>query len=81
MPLDVRSIAISVAVMFFFILGLVGWFGGLSPFTCCKRSVIGAMAAYIAASYAVKVINAVLLNAIIQRQLKEQQERSSDSED
>jgi hypothetical protein len=81
MPLHVRSIAISVAVIFFFILGLVGWIGGLSPFTCCKRSLAGAVVAYIAAVYAVKVINAVLINAMIKRQLSKQKEQDSGGED
>ena len=81
MPLHVRSIAVSVAVIFFFGLGLVGWFGGLSPFTCCKRSLTGAVVAYIAAVYAVKVINAVLINAMIKKQLSKQKERSSDGGD
>jgi hypothetical protein len=63
-------------VIFFFGLSLVGWIGGLSPFTCCKRSLVGAVAAYIAAAYAVKVINAIVLNAMIKRQIDKQREQS-----
>ena len=65
MPLHARSIAVSIAVICFFGLSFVGWISGLSPFTCCKRALIGAALSYIAASLAVKVINSVLTNAMI----------------
>jgi hypothetical protein len=65
MPLHTRSIAVSIAVICFFGLSFIGWISDLSPFTCCKRALAGAMIAYIASSLAVKVINAVLTNAMI----------------
>jgi len=65
MLIHVRPIAISLAVMAFFGLSFVGLFNGLSPFTCCKRSLIGAALAYIVTSLVVKIINAILINAII----------------
>ncbi len=77
MPLNVRPIAINIAVIFFFGLSFVGWINGLSPFTCCKRGAGGALLAYLAATLAVRIINAILINAIITRQLNEQKENSS----
>ncbi len=77
MPLNTRPIAINIAVIFFFSLSFVGWIRGLSPFTCCKRAVGGALLAYLAAILAVKIINAILINIIITRQLNEQKENSS----
>ena len=65
MPLHARSIAVSIAVICFFGLSIIGWVSGLSPFTCCKRALLGAVVSYIAASLAVKVINAILTNAMI----------------
>ena len=65
MPLHVRSIAVSISVICFFVLSLVGWICGLSTFVCCKRALIGAVLAYIAGSLAVKAINAILINAMI----------------
>lgn len=65
MPLHARSIAVSIAVICFFGLSFVGWISGLSPFTCCKRALMGAALSYIAASLAVKIINAVLTSAMI----------------
>ncbi|OHB59181.1 MAG: hypothetical protein A2173_08635 [Planctomycetes bacterium RBG_13_44_8b] len=65
MPLHVRTIAVSIAVICFFILGFISWISGLLPFTCCKRALIGAGLAYIVTSLAVKAINAILTAAMI----------------
>jgi hypothetical protein len=77
MPLPVRSIAVSIAVIFFFGLSLVSCISGLSPFTCCKRALAGALLAYIAASWAIKAINSILINAMITNQINQQKEKSS----
>ena len=78
MPLHVRSIAVSIAVICFFVLSLIGGFCGLSPFVCCKRALIGAMLAYIAGGWAVRAINAILVDAMIANQMNQQD--SSDFE-
>jgi hypothetical protein len=75
MPLNVRPIAVSIAVICFFALSLIGWANGLSPFTCCKRALAGAAIAYIAAALAVKAINAILMNAMITKQMNRQKEK------
>jgi len=72
MPLHVRSIAVSIAVICFFVLSLIGWFYGLSPFVCCKRALIGAVLAYIAGGWAVRAINAILVDAMIANQMNQQ---------
>ncbi len=72
MPLHVRSIAVSIAVICFFVLSIIGGFCGLSPFVCCKRALIGAVLAYIAGGWAVKAINAILIDAIITNQVDQQ---------
>ena len=41
MPFPVKSISISFAVLFFFIISVIGWVAGLTPFTCCKRAIAG----------------------------------------
>jgi hypothetical protein len=81
MPLNTRSIAVSVAVICFFTIAIIGWSSGLSPFTCCKRALLGAAAAYIAGLWAVKAINAILMNAIITNQIKRQQEENNAGRD
>ena len=81
MPLHVKSIAVSIAVICFFGLSLIGWFSGLSPFTCCKRALVGAVLAYIAGAWAVKAINAILIGAMITNQMKRQEEKNSGGKD
>ena len=81
MPLHVRSIAVSIAVVCFFGLSLIGWISGLSPFTCCKRALVGAVLAYIAVAWAVKAINAILINAMITNQMNRQKEKNSGGKD
>jgi hypothetical protein len=72
MPLNVRSIAVSIAVIFFFALSIIGGFCGLSPFVCCKRALIGAILAYIAGGWAVRAINAILVDAMIANKMDQQ---------
>ncbi len=79
MPLHVRSISVSAAVICFFGIAVIGWISGLSPFTCCKRALIAAIVAYAAAVLAVKAINAILMSAIIKSQMNRQKEKNDDS--
>jgi len=74
MPLNVRSIAVSIAVVFFFGLSVVGLLSGLSTSVCCKRAVTGAVLVYIAAGLAVRAINSILVNAMINNQVKRQKD-------
>ena len=73
MPLHVRSIAVSIAVICFFFLSIIGGFCGHSPFVCCKRALIGAVLAYIAGGWAVRAINAILVEAMIANQVNRQE--------
>jgi len=67
--LHVRSMAVSAAVLCFFVVGIVGSLCGLSPSTCCKRAVLGAVAAYIVVRAGVRAINAILTQAMIESQI------------
>jgi hypothetical protein len=69
MPLNPRTAALAAAVLAFFIASIVAAFCGNCPFTCCKRAVIAMLAAYVFTTIAVKVINAVLVDAIISKQV------------
>ena len=75
MPIHVRSKAISAAVAIFFALSIVGIWMKQSPFTCCKRALIGAVLAYIAMSIAVNIINAIIKHAIIESHANRQKEQ------
>ncbi len=80
MPLNARPIAVSIAVMCFLAVGFIGWASDLSPFTCCKRAIAGALFAYVAAVLAVKAVNAILISAMIDNQIKQQKEQDRGSE-
>ena len=79
MPLNVRSIALSTAVMCFFAVSLIGWGSGFSPFTCGKRALTAAFVVYITATLAVKAINTILINAMINSQMNQQKGKNSDN--
>ena len=81
MPLHIKSVAVSIAVMCFFGVSLIGWISGLSPFTCCKRALVGAVLAYIAGAWAVRGVNAILVSAMVTNQMNEQKEKDSDDRD
>ncbi len=81
MPLHVRSISVSVAVICFFGIAVIGWISDLSPFTCCKRALTAAFIVYVVASLAVKAVNTILINAIVKSQMNQQKEKDSDSGD
>jgi len=81
MPLHIKSVAVSIAVMCFFGVSLIGWISGLSPFTCCKRALVGAVLAYIAGVWAVRGINAIVISAMVTNQMNEQEEKDSDDRD
>jgi len=78
-PLNTRPIAVTIAVICFFGLGLVAWFNGLSPFACCKRALLGAIFAYIAGTLAVKAINAIMINAMINNKTNQSSKTDSDN--
>jgi len=81
MPLHVRSISLSTAVICFFTVSLIGWGSGLSPFTCCKRALVAAFVVYVIATLSVKAINIILINAMVNSQMNQQEEKASDNED
>ncbi len=81
MPLHVRAIATNIAVVCFFAIGIIGWISGLSPFICCKRALIATVVTYVIATCAVRAINAILLNAMIESKMNQRKEGASDSGD
>ena len=80
MPLNIRPIAVSFAVICFFGISLAASLSGLTPFTCCKRALTGALFAYIAATLAVKAINAILISAMVENQMRQQKGQDSAGE-
>ena len=81
MPLDARSISVSVAVICFFGIAVAGWISDISMFTCCKRAIIAAIVTYVVTVLAVKTINTILIDAMVKNQMNKQKEKTSDSGD
>ena len=81
MPLHIKSVAVSFAVACFFGVSLIGLISGHSPFTCCKRALAGAVLAYIAAAWAARGVNAIVVSAMVTNQMNEQEEKDSDDSD
>jgi hypothetical protein len=77
MPLHVKSVAVSIAVTCFFGVSIIGWISGLSPFTCCKRALVGGLLAYIAGIWIVKAVNAILISAMVTNEMSQQEEKDS----
>jgi hypothetical protein len=73
-----RSIAISAAVTCFFVVGIIGSFGGLSPCASCKRALLGAAVAYLAATAVVRAVWAILIQAMVDSEMNK--ERIGDAE-
>jgi hypothetical protein len=59
-----------IAVMVFFIMGLVGWCCSNDPAVCAWRALIGAMVMYAAVRIAGAVLTSVIINAAVQDELK-----------
>ena len=73
-----RSIAMSTAVTCFFALGVISSIGGLSPCASCKRALLGAAVAYLAAAAVVRAICAILIQAMVDSEINK--ERTGDAE-
>jgi len=74
MPLNERVIAMKIAVAAFFIIAAVAAVVGVEPLACCKRAVLGAVIVYVMANATVRIVNAVLINAMIKKQMEKEKE-------
>jgi hypothetical protein len=79
MPLNDRAISISIAVMCFFGVSVVSSIRGVSSFACCKRALAAAVIMYIVTLLVVKVINAILISAMVNSQINKQKESANGS--
>lgn len=71
MPLNVRKASVNLAVICFFVLSIVTLLSGLSPFTCCKRAITGALLVYIVSGITVRIINMILIDAMVTNQMEQ----------
>ena len=74
MPLEVRPIAVSCAVLCFFGISITGALCGVSMETCSHRGFLGAVITYIAVSILVKAVNAILTQAVVENYVLKNEE-------
>jgi hypothetical protein len=77
---QIRSIAVTAAVLCFFAIGIIGSLCGLAPDTCARRALLGAFGAYLAAGFAVRAINAIVTQAMIASHMSKDKEDSGDGQ-
>jgi hypothetical protein len=76
-----KSLARKLAVLTFLGVSLVCQFKQVDAFVCLKRAILGSFAAYVICTLIVKTVNALVFNAIINKQLREQTGRGNDDKD
>ena len=75
MPLDIRENAVVVAVLCFFTVAFIAAASGLDPYVCCKKAMLAAFGGYIAAGILIRIINAIVTDAIVTRKIEQHKNR------
>ena len=70
-----RSIAIRLAVVLFFVMGLVGWMSGHEPAVCAWRAFVGAFIIYLTLRVAGNLVVRMLLEAMARQQVRRDQKQ------
>jgi hypothetical protein len=70
---DIKCVAVQMAVLLFFVMGIVGWLSGLSPETITGRALGGALAIYVLIRTAGKLVVRLLLRALVNEQIRRRQ--------
>ncbi len=78
MLLQTRPVAVSAAVLCFFVIAIIGSLGGLSPYPCCKRAMLGAVVAYLTTGALGQAVNAILTQAMITDRISRNKEALGD---
>ena len=66
---SVRSTAMILASLAFFVLATVGTFSGLTPATCCWRAFMGAIFFYIAINIAGRSVLAIIISSMVESKM------------
>ncbi len=79
MIINSKTCSMKIAIVAFFGVACIGALCQLSPWTCSKRALICAVIIYALCRGAVKVVNRIILNALVKSQLNKQEESVSGS--
>ncbi len=74
MIINTKTCSIQIAVAAFFGVACMGAVSGLSPWTCSKRALISAFIIYGMSGCALRVINWIILNALVRSQMNKQKD-------
>lgn len=77
MPFNVRSTATTTSIIAFFVIAGIGAFCKNCPFTCCKRGLLAMFITYVAVSFVMKIINTIVINAMIAKQVDQRLRQES----
>ena len=73
-----KSLAIKSAVLAFLAVSLICQFSQIDAIVCLKRAMLGSIAIYIIITLVIKIVNALLFNAVINKQFDEQIKKQND---
>ncbi len=77
MSRNIRSIAVTLAVLIFFVMACVGMANGYSPATCASRAFFGAVIAYLVVSVAARAVMNIIINAMVESKLKKSAQKDN----
>jgi hypothetical protein len=60
----IKSKALSIAVLAFFVVAILSFFAGCTPDTCCGRALLGGAAAYCITAWALRTIYNIAYDAL-----------------
>ena len=66
-----KSLAIKSAVLAFLAISMVCQLSQIDAIVCLTRAMLGSIAVYIIVTLVIKIVNTLLFNAIINKQLEE----------
>lgn len=76
-----KSLAMKIAVLTFLAVSLICQIKQIDAIICLERALLGSIAAYIICTLIIKTVNALLLNAVINKQMQEQLNKENDNKD
>ena len=79
MIINSKLCSMQLAVIAFFGVACAGSLYRLSPLTCCKRALTCAFILYVLSRCAVKMINRIIIHALVKSQMNQDEEQNRGS--
>jgi len=80
MDKTLRTIAVQLAALLFFVMALTGWLYGHAPGVCVRRAFIGAAAIYLVVRVAGNLAVRILVEAMAQDHIRRRQKNNTRNE-